>query len=217
MSQDDDLNADSLKEGSYFASNANSQAEFGDFIVANYPKLSSTDRANIFNRYPQLPPVPQHNPWFPTASQAYGEATFICPNVNILNSLAATAAVPASKLWSYRFDVLDKTQTDQGLGVPHVFEVNAVFGPTQVTADTFQPSFETYNAAVVPLVQHYWLSFVRSLDPNVHKAAGAPTWDSWGSGGRLLFRTKGAKMEPVSAVLKDKCKFWKGIKGDMQQ
>jgi hypothetical protein len=64
--------------------------------------------------------LPAHNAWFPTASQAYGEATFICPQHNVLTSLDSTTSLSnaTSRLYAYRYNVLDDENVAAGLGVP---------------------------------------------------------------------------------------------------
>jgi acetylcholinesterase len=70
-------------------------------------------------------------------------------------------------------------------------------------------------------VMDYWLSFVRSLDPNTYKEAGAPTWETVGSAesqSRLVFEGAGkAGMEKVPEVQKGRCAFWEGLAVTMEQ
>ena len=70
-----------------FVSNAATPDDVSLFFRNNYPLLSANDTTAILAQYPQQPPLPNRNPWFPTASQAYGEATFICPSNNVLAHL----------------------------------------------------------------------------------------------------------------------------------
>ena len=192
----------------------------------NYPHLNSTVTKSLLSQYPLKSPVAQHAAWFPSASTAYGEATFICPTISILNSLSADfngsssrkrAGVSASQIWAYRFNVHDMTNTAAGLGVPHIFEASAVYGPTQVGAGNSFPSFETYNAGVVPVVQRYWLSFVQKLDPNALKESGAPEWEVWSGQQRLLFQSNSTAMEVVTRAQEKRCAFWKAIRSSTEQ
>lgn len=240
-----------LTEGSVFAPNAASPSDLTNFFRNNYPLLTANDTASILSHYPLLPPLPAHNAWFPTASRAYGEATFICPQHNILTYLHSRSGPGSaskhnnnnnnnwnnwnnSKLYAYRYNVHDDGNAAQGLGVPHVFDAPAIFGP-----DALGPggggaafaSYKTYNARVVPLVGGYWLSFVRALDPNAYRMAGAPRWGEWGGGGgeeeeerekeekgRLVVETEGARMEGVDGAEEERCAFWAGLgRGRMEQ
>lgn len=112
----------------------------------------------------------------------------------------------------------DKATVARGLGVPHLSDAPAIFGPGHVPGQE-AASYETYNAPVVPLVMGYWLSFVRTLDPNVFRAPGSPRWEPvWQEGDddagvmkRLLVETEGARMEEVDAAERGRCAFWKEL------
>ncbi|KAF4870681.1 putative secreted lipase [Colletotrichum siamense] len=202
-------------EGSVFAANVETQDQFANFMTDNYPKLGQNQTDTMLEKYPILPALPNHNAWFPSASQAYGETTFICPANNILNAYAASNLSSAS--WSYRFNVQDETNTASGLGVPHVFEAPAIFG---IDACPTPDSFRTYNKPVVPIMMNYWISFIRSLDPNVHKLADTPEWKTWGgknNQSRLVFEINNNRMENVDDGQKDRCEFWKGAAEVMEQ
>ncbi|KAJ0291174.1 hypothetical protein COL940_000362 [Colletotrichum noveboracense] len=202
-------------EGSVFAANVETQDQFANFMIDNYPKLGQNQTDTMLEKYPILPALPNHNAWFPSASQAYGETTFICPANNILNAYAASNLSSAS--WSYRFNVQDETNTASGLGVPHVFEAPAIFG---IDACPTPDSFRTYNKPVVPIMMNYWISFIRSLDPNVHKLADTPEWKTWGgknNQSRLVFEINNNRMENVDDGQKDRCEFWKGAAEVMEQ
>ncbi|KAF6805526.1 triacylglycerol lipase [Colletotrichum sojae] len=196
-------------EGSVFAANVATQDAFVSFMMDNYPKMNENQTDMMREKYPLLPPLPNHDAWFPSTSQAYGETTFICPANNILNAYASANRSATS--WSYRFNVQDDTNTASGLGVPHVFEAPAVFG---IDACPTPDSYRTYNRPIVPLMMNYWISFIRSLDPNVHKLEGAPDWATWGSRdnqSRLVFELGDNRMETVDEGQRDRCEFWKGI------
>lgn len=119
----------------------------------------------------------------------------MCPTVNLLAAIAAYAPAPAPVagssgngdtsaggpgIFAYRYDVHDAENTAAGLGVPHIFEAAAIFGPGVGGVGTAAAAgYGTYNAPVVPVVMDYWISFVRALDPNVYRNAGAPRWEAW--------------------------------------
>ncbi|KAJ9157221.1 Carboxylic ester hydrolase [Pleurostoma richardsiae] len=227
-------------EGSYFAFNAATSSDMTIFMKNNYPHLTSNDTASIVATYPLMPAVANHNAWFPSTSAAYGEATFICPGVNILDayynaSLSAsnsssssggsgsnTTAAQGLPLWSYRYNVQDADNTASGLGVPHVFEAAAVFGPDSIPGGSAR-SYSGYNAPMVPLVMGYFLSFVRALDPSALREEGAPEWGRWASPGgedtrsRLVFELDNTTMEDTPASQVARCQFWKGLAETMEQ
>ena len=103
---------------------------------------------------------------------------------------------------------------------PHTVEVNAIWGPDYVTGT---PPASYYsngtNANIVPVVQGYWTSFIRSFDPNVYRAPGTPTWEQWTGVGtqRLLFQTNNTQMEVVDAGLKERCAYLYSIGTDLRQ
>jgi acetylcholinesterase len=215
-------------EGSVFAPHEASTAkDVINFFKINYPTMTEADMNSLLVLYPLEFPLPFHESWYPTASRAYGDATFICPTNNILNSLAvkrneSTPALmkvsPVPNIWSYRYNVEDTELVESGLGVPHVFESPAVFGPAMLPPPVVPQSYWTYNAPVVPMVMKYWLSFVMTLNPNTHKDPGAPVWKPWGrSQNRLLIELGTSQMETVDELEQERCSFWKDIAGDTQQ
>jgi len=204
--------------------------------------LTDNDTALILDRYPLQPAVPRHQAWFPAASLAYGEATFICPTVNVLAAISAahgnassppTTAANPPRIFSYRYNVQDAENTADGVGVLHLFEAAAVFGPTSI--GPVRLSYLTYNAAIVPVVMDYWISFVRALDPNVYRNAGAPLWEAWGGANgttspgsrrrrevrdswrRLVIETGVTRMENMPADQLDRCDFWESLGSVTQQ
>ncbi|ROW11572.1 hypothetical protein VMCG_01276 [Cytospora schulzeri] len=213
-------------EGRSFASNAASSDDMVNFLRNNYPLLTANDTADVVDMYPLEPAAPEHEAWFPSTSTAYGEATFICPAISILKAYAAqgrsgndtdtstdsgSGSGNDTKLWLYRYNVLDDDNAARGLGVPHLWESYAVFGPANLAGQAAPQSYLTYNAPVVPVVMDYFLSFVRTRDPNTLRAPGAPAWGAWGAWGgdaaaaatngtRLVLETNNTRMEEVGGA-----------------
>ncbi|KAK2610626.1 hypothetical protein N8I77_004041 [Diaporthe amygdali] len=214
-------------EGSYFATNAATPEDMAEFFQNNYPLLTSDDTAAITRTYPLMAALPQHNAWFPSASMAYGEATFICPAINLFAAYTQASfsqgTNTASALWLYRYNVTDNDNVAAGVGVPHLWESYAVFGPTNLASNNVPESYLTYNAPIVPIVMDYFLSFVQTRDPNPLRAAGSPEWESWGSqsgtsnGTRIVLETNNVRMEPVEAAQAARCQFWAGLVPRTQQ
>jgi carboxylesterase type B len=195
-------------EGSVFATNAATPDDLDAFFRDNYPKLSGDDVAAILARYPLMAAVPNHEAWFPSASMAYGEATFICPAVNLLDAIARSWDAAAGPVFAYRYNVFDDEYASWGFGVPHLAEAGAVFGPDNVQGLAPQ-SYYSYNAPIVPVVMDYWISFVRALDPNPYRNVDAPAWEEWGPNRtRLLFELGNTRMEETSPQQQDRCDFW---------
>ncbi|KAG4025610.1 hypothetical protein MFRU_054g00390 [Monilinia fructicola] len=211
---------DVTNEGSVFAPNAASPNDISTFFKNNYPYLSLADTATINNQYPLQPPLPNHAPYFPSASAAYGETTFTCPAIMI--SIALTYWNNSNQVWHYRYNVQDTNNIASGLGVPHVFELPAIFGPGNTNEGS--TSYTTYNKNIVPVVMKYWISFVRSLSPNPGKDASAPHWPTMGTssaaGGtlrRLVLQTNASVMENIPDDQLARCIFWKGLAVKMEQ
>lgn len=171
-----------------------------------------------------MPPFPLHAAYFPSAAAAYGEATFTCPGLLISDSFATD--VSPYKVWNYRYNVHSALLDAEGLGVPHTFEIPAIFGPGNVgdsSAQDLETGYSTYNADIVPVVMNYWISFVRALSPNRYKYSSAPHWESFGDGKnggrRLVLQSNGTEsvMEVVPADQVQRCAFWKGLAVNMEQ
>ncbi|KAJ2895753.1 alpha/beta-hydrolase [Zalerion maritima] len=189
-------------EGSFFASNAQTADQMVSFLSDNYPGISTANESSLLELYPQLPAVPNHQAWFPSTSQAYGESTFICPSANVLSAIASayssnssassssandTASPSSPQVCGYQFDVHDSIFENMGLGVPHVSEAGAVYGLDSVKGAPVAPSLRAggANEGLVPVIMGYFVSFVVSSgDPNVLRLDGSPIWQAWEEGGR---------------------------------
>jgi carboxylesterase type B len=113
--------------------------------------------------------------------------------------------------------VLDPEDEASGDGVYHVVELNAIWGPDNVwySEDVGSPppaSYYTSNAPIIPVMQGYWASFIRSFDPNTFRYPGSPRWETWeggrwGGGQRLFIRTGETRMESVPADQRERCDY----------
>lgn len=209
------LIGDDTDEGSYFAANAATPTEMSTFMQSQYPHLDAQSLAAINTEYPLRDPLPYHAAYFPSTSAAYGEACFICPSLRILDAYSQVQ----TRLYSYRYAVLDEINTASGLGTPHTFELPAIFGPGYADGAV---SYTTYNAPIVPIVMDYFISFVRALDPNVYRSVNAPRWEDWGgtagnvNGRRIFLQTGNVYMQDLPGDEAERCAFWKGLDEMMQ-
>ena len=218
---------DDTDEGTGFSPNATNSKQFLKFINDNYPKLTDAELQLINETYPEdgFGSFPLHAAYFPATETAYGEATFICPGIEVSNSL--TAYNSPAEVWNYRYNVDDKTNIALGLGVPHVSEKPAIYGVNNSGPCNEPCSYDTYNAAIVPVVMDYWISFILSLDPNTYKNEAAPTWEPWQAensqyGGdsayqRLKIQTNATAMEGVPNAQLSRCDIWKSLAGITEQ
>ncbi|KAK5129982.1 hypothetical protein LTR08_002575 [Meristemomyces frigidus] len=221
------LVGDDTDEGTGFAPNATNSTEFMTFIKSNFPKLSEADLQLINETYPEdgFGTFPNHAAYFAATETAYGENTFICPGIEMSNSLS-TFNSPA-EVWNYRYNVQDQQNIAAGLGVPHVSEKPAIWGVNN-TGPCDGCSYETYNAAIVPVMMSYWLSFVVSLNPNTHKDPSAPYWAPWVAGSegygngtdevqRIVIETNATRMETVPSAQLKRCEFWLSLANVTEQ
>jgi len=64
----------------------------------------------------------------------------------------------------------------------------------------------------------YWISFVRALNPNVHRASGSPEWKEWdGEMERMVLETGDSRMERTPADERERCEFWLGLGEVLEQ
>ncbi|KAF4628467.1 hypothetical protein G7Y89_g9691 [Cudoniella acicularis] len=115
--------------------------------------------------------------------------------------------------WHYHYDVLDPRDEATGDRVYHVVELNAIWGPNN-TDGSPPPYYRVSNdnggnAGIIPIMQNYWISFVRTLDPNKLRLAGTAEWTPWTmkTRQRLLFHRNGTAMESMTDAEKARCKL----------
>lgn len=207
---------DDNDEGTVFVTNASRSTQVSAFLQSNYPQLTGSELARINEAYPRVEePPPTRAAYFASLAAAYGEATFTCPG----NTLAGAMAdgLGEEKVWNYRVNILDPMNLAAGLGVPHVFENVAVFGRGNTGA--YSAGWNTTNAAIIPVVMNYYISFVRALDPNAYRFALAPMWESWGGGRgrRLRLQTNQTGMEDVPVEQMGRCALWRNLSDITQQ
>lgn len=207
--------SDDTNEGTEFASDAASPTEVAQFMKNNYPGLNTSQLETIKHAYPLASPLPKHNPYFPSAAKAYGESTFTCPGNLISASMAQHFS--ADKVWNYRFNVRDPTEIAAGKGVPHVFDLPAIFGVGSTNEPT--QSYATTNRKIIPITMDYYLSFIKSLDPNKFRNENTPEWQPWGNGTgqRIKLQTNATEMESVPEDQVKRCSMWKMLAANMQQ
>lgn len=197
-------------EGTIFGDNASTPADVATSMHNNYPHLLQTDLDAINKVYPLMEPFPNRAAYFPSAAAAYGEATFTCPSITFLQSFVQY--FDPHKVWYYRFNMQDEAYIGLGYGVPHTFEIPAIFGLEFVGTTYTAPSYTTDNKAILPIVQDYFISFVRNLSPNRYKNEAAPHWEAYThKQKRLLLQTNATAMEVVLTEQLARCEFWKGL------
>lgn len=209
------LIGDEPNEGTLFAPDIDNSTALQQFFNENYPRLNSTQLSAITAQYPPGAPVPNHKSYFGPAARAYGESTLICPGFWM-----ASAAAPSAPVWTYSFNISASEDWDNGLGAYHTVDTGAIFGPEYngLPTDPAVVAYENVNKAVVPLMMGYYLSFVKTLDPNTASLPGAPVWDGFGTAGgrRMSFQSSGTQMQDVPAGLAANCQFWEEMRVTME-
>lgn len=193
--------------------NIDTLSDFYQFTLSQAPSLSNSSLSILAQFYilnKTEPVFPNAGRLWRQASNALTEYRSTCVNKLYQDSLVRDR-VPT---WNYRYGVLDPEQEAKGWGAYHTVELFAVWGPNNTDGNP-PHSYNTTNAAIVPVVQHYWISFIKHLDPNKARLAGSPEWESWVGGragdadmgrGRLHFITNGTGMERMGREQEKRCK-----------
>ena len=190
------------------------------FLSNNYPALELTHLDTIHSLYPQTDDhFKGSGPYWRQLSNVYGDMRYMCPSMFISDALSQHNV---SANWNYRYNVENKQLMHSGLGVPHVSENRALWAPSSLAGDPKGKTWEhytTYNKNIVPVIQGYWTSFIRSYDPNTYRCHGCPRWEEWTTAGkqRLVFETNKTRMEVVDDVTQKRCAFLSSIAIDIQQ
>ncbi|KAK0384680.1 hypothetical protein NLU13_8766 [Sarocladium strictum] len=199
---------DDANSGTIFTpKNASTLAESNQFLLDQYPTLTPEQLGEINKLYPNPNRTcPSRGCYWRQVSNVYQEARYMCPAL-FMNAAISQHGQPRS--YAYLWNVEDPEQVASGLGVPHTVEVKAMFAPGYPKT---QPSYEEggINAKAVHVLQAYWTSFIRTLDPNKYRLEGSARWEQWTSKSaeRLVFGTRGTtKMAPIGE-LKTRCDYW---------
>ncbi|PYH99528.1 alpha/beta-hydrolase [Aspergillus ellipticus CBS 707.79] len=211
---------DDTNEGTIFVpKNTSSISEADTFIQSQFPEITLDQLANINNWYlteNQTCQFPHAEPYWRPTSNAYGEIRYICPGID-MSTVYSQAGVNS---WNYHYDVQDPDSEASGKGVSHTVEANAIWGP-QYVSGTPPSSYYTSNAPIVPVMQGYWTSFIKTFDPNPYRSRDSPEWKTWGTGDesyrRILIRTNETAMETVPMAQRERCKYLTSIGTDLEQ
>ncbi|KAF4962441.1 hypothetical protein FSARC_9470 [Fusarium sarcochroum] len=190
-----------------------------EFLKAQFPFLTLEQLGNINDLYPNKNKTcPSPGCYWRQTSDAYGDMRYMCPSLYISNALAHYGVAQS---WNYLYNVEDPAQMAEGLGVPHVVELNAIFGPGLGGDNPPASYFEgEKNAPVIPLVQGYWSSFIRSFDPNKYRHNSSVEWQAWSEEGkkRIVFETGGkTRIETPGQDLQKKCDYFATIGAQIRQ
>lgn len=187
------------------------------FIKNNWPTITSSQ----LDRYTSMYGFGQETPagtYWKRAAAAYGETRYTCPGIHMSNLVVKQPGM-SNKVWNWRYNVATQSQINSGNGVGHGSEIMAIFGPSANGAGE-QYELLTSNSAknnIVNHVQSYWISFIRTLNPNQQKAATAPDWTVWTGTNRVLFNINGTTMETIEQEQLDRCGYLAQITLELKQ
>jgi cholinesterase len=215
--------------GTIFAPRTTSNvSESNSFLVEQFPNITLTQLASLNAMFPNPNKTCESGTsgcWWQQAANVFDEIQFKCPAL-YMNS--ALTRYNISDSWAYLYNVKDPALVAAGYGVPHTIEVNAVFGPTDIAPLTPGGVPRSYfpggvNAQTVPIIQAYWSSFIRDLNPNTYRLSGTPEWIPWTTESksnalnRLIFETNSTRNEGIDGGLKTRCEFIDSIALSLQQ
>jgi carboxylesterase type B len=196
---------DSTNEGLIFTTKAVSSLQKAyTFVADQFPNLDAQDQEAIEGVWQGPTDESYDGRWRNVAADIYGHIRYICPGLNFSSAYADSTSV---NTWQYRWDV--------GPAL-HVGELG--------------PIWHNGTQASQAFVQQYWISFIRSYDPNQYTTSywtdggtkmTSPNWETFGktgNGRRLLFGDDNVvKMEDVPHEEMDKCNLLSGMGLQLQQ
>ena len=214
----DDTNAGTI----FTPRGTSSLAQSNTFLQDQFPHLTSEHLKRISQLYPNDgPDFNNAGTWWRQVSNAYGDMRYMCPTLWASSTLARYGL---KGNWNYRYNVEDPTQMQRGLGVPHTAELSAIWGPSNTNGAT-PASYRRgeQNEWIVPMIQGYWLSFIKTLNPNTLRAKGSPVWDEFllldeqddaanADWNRMLFDTSNTTgIEDVGTSVRTRCQYLNSI------
>jgi carboxylesterase type B len=208
---------DDTNGGTPFVPSAtNTTKAFNSFLAAQFPALTSTQLHELDRLYANTSvQFPNRGRYWRQTGTAYGEMRYMCPSLFLSSAMAR---YQGAKGWNYRYNVQIPRFMEAGFGVPHLAELNAIWGPDILRGNGWK-SYMHLNKAIVPVIQAYWLSFIRTYDPNTLRHPGSPEWEEWDPSAqrRLVLQTNRTHMEVVDRDQQERCVYLDSIAIDIQQ
>ncbi|KAI0689780.1 triacylglycerol lipase [Cytidiella melzeri] len=196
--------ADTNDGTKFTPANVSTVEDMDNFLLDNWNLINQTSLDTINKYYPVLDQFPNHGEYFLSAATAYGELRYACFGI-FVSKYCREHNNPRST-WLYRYNVQDPAQIASGLGTPHTVEVVAIWGTN--SGATVPASYLTTNKNIIPIMQGYWTSFIRTLNPNTFRAPGAPEWEAFNGNNRILLETNTTRMETISPEQQEHCDFF---------
>ncbi|TFK49488.1 alpha/beta-hydrolase [Heliocybe sulcata] len=146
-----------------------SGASISAALQSYFPALTPFDLAG----YPYVYPASEFSSYDEQFRVATGN-----PTVRCARSIWGGAFSVTNSSWTYRYNTISLTQSLSDTLVEHAAEISMMFGGTNTSFNgttTYAPETPADLAFASELIA-YWLSFVRSADPNTYKLARSPAW-----------------------------------------
>lgn len=196
---------DATNEGMIFTpKSVNSFKKAYTFVADQFVNVDAQDQTSLANVWQEPSDATSDSSWRNVAADIYGHIRYICPGLNFSSAYANS---PSMNTWQYRWNVAPAL---------HVGELGSIW----------------YNGtqASQTLVQQYWISFIRSYDPNKYKThyligngtkMASPEWETFGTTGtgrRMLFDNKNVvMMENVTEQEVSRCNVLSGMGLQLKQ
>ena len=204
---------DDTNEGTIFTPRSlKTEDESTTFMKNNYPALSDAQLDQFKTMY-KFDNTDTSDYWL-QASWAYGETRYICPGIHMSTLVANNSN---ENVWNWRYNIATPEQKKDLNLVAHGSEMPAIWGPQYQGPSGPAEMLETNATDTVTAMQGYWLSFIKTLDPNRLKPDVAPTWDTWNGTNRILFDFNGTSMEIIDDSQIERCGYLSQIMVQLQQ
>ncbi|PGG99418.1 hypothetical protein AJ79_08534 [Helicocarpus griseus UAMH5409] len=207
--------ADTNDGTAFVPKNTNTQKDSDNYLKRQWPALEQKHFDRIHNLYPKtndkFPKAGKYGAYWRQGSNAYGQMRYMCPAITI--STAAALHGKMNEAWNFHYDVEDPVAMDKGIGVGHCADVPAIWGPTYAGGPKSYKD-KGVNAPIVPVMQGYWTSFIRSFNPNKHRAKGSPEWKPLKEKkddrelSRLHIKTGETGMKPIDRRQNEACSYF---------
>lgn len=201
---------DDTNGGTQFApKNLTTLAESGMFLLNQYPTLTPAQLGDVEELYPNPNKTcPKVGCYWRRTANVYQEIRYMCPALHanaIMRSFAPS--------YAYQYNVEDPEQMEAGLGVPHTIDLEALIGAEYTDEAPVSYQEGEINERITTVIQGYWTSFMRTLDPNKYREEGTAEWAAWGEGesgqNRMILGTGGrTEMVNIGSAFRERCEYW---------
>ncbi|RUS35453.1 Alpha/Beta hydrolase protein [Jimgerdemannia flammicorona] len=202
-------------EGTIFVlQNLTTNKDYSDYFRYIYKSIKDSSLDTIQNLYqdPSVSGSPYSNSPFSTQFLRAAATFGYEPTITYQAQIFARAYAPFRLVYKYHFDQVFPG-IPSWMGVPHTSEIPFVFNlPGTFTA----PS----DLLVAETMQAYWVSFVRTLNPNILRKAGTPVWEKYmGTVGtekqmHIKYNQTAMEVDNLNGI-NERCAFWDAIRKEL--